>query len=42
MTCKNRWSDADAAAAIDDYAKQGISEDLALRTYTARLLGAEP
>ncbi|MFL0753630.1 MAG: bifunctional aldolase/short-chain dehydrogenase, partial [Prochlorococcus sp.] len=42
MTCQNRWSESEAQAAIKSYAAQGVSEDLALRTYTARLLGAEP
>ena len=36
------WDDEDARAAIAHYAAQGVSEDLALRTYTARLLGREP
>ena len=39
---RNRWSEADAAAAIAHYGAQGIGEDLALRTYSARLLGADP
>ncbi|MFN9871774.1 MAG: bifunctional aldolase/short-chain dehydrogenase [Cyanobacteriota bacterium] len=38
----NRWSDAEAAEAIARYGAQGVSEDLALRTYSARLLGADP
>jgi rhamnose utilization protein RhaD (predicted bifunctional aldolase and dehydrogenase)/NAD(P)-dependent dehydrogenase (short-subunit alcohol dehydrogenase family) len=36
---KNLWSDADAKAAVAKYAAQGCNEDLALRTYTCRLLG---
>ena len=36
------WNDEDACAAIAHYAAQGVSEDLALRTYSARLLGREP
>jgi len=36
------WSDADARAATARYAAAGIGEDLALRTYSARLLGADP
>lgn len=39
---KNLWDDADAAAAVKRYGEAGVSEDLALRTYTARLLGGEP
>jgi len=42
MPIQNRWSDADATAAVAGYAAQGVSEDLALRTYSARLLGADP
>jgi len=37
---QNRWNDADAAAAIERYADEG--EDLALRTYTSRIIGADP
>src|SRR5262245_60047964 len=42
--CKmhSRWNDADAARAIETYAKAGVSRDLALRTYTTRLLGSDP
>ena len=39
---KSLWNDADAAAAVERYAAEGVGEDLALRTYSARLLGAEP
>jgi rhamnose utilization protein RhaD (predicted bifunctional aldolase and dehydrogenase)/NAD(P)-dependent dehydrogenase (short-subunit alcohol dehydrogenase family) len=39
---KSLWSDNDAQAFIDRYAGQGVGEDLALRVYTSRLLGAEP
>ncbi|MCT0214531.1 bifunctional aldolase/short-chain dehydrogenase [Synechococcus sp. CS-1327] len=42
MPIRNRWSDAEAAAAIVRYGAQGVSETLALRTYSARLLGADP
>ncbi len=37
---KNRWNDADAEAAIKTY--NNVSEDLALRVYTSRLIGADP
>ena len=37
----NRWLDADAAEFVDRYGKQ-YGEDLALRTYTTRLLGNDP
>jgi rhamnose utilization protein RhaD (predicted bifunctional aldolase and dehydrogenase)/NAD(P)-dependent dehydrogenase (short-subunit alcohol dehydrogenase family) len=39
---QNLWSDADARAAVEHYGAQGVGEDLALRTYSARLLGREP
>jgi rhamnose utilization protein RhaD (predicted bifunctional aldolase and dehydrogenase)/NAD(P)-dependent dehydrogenase (short-subunit alcohol dehydrogenase family) len=42
MPVLNRWSEAEAAEAISRYGAQGVSEDLALRTYSARLLGADP
>ena len=38
----NLWSDEAARAAVAKYAGQGVNEDLALRTYTTRLLGGEP
>jgi rhamnulose-1-phosphate aldolase/alcohol dehydrogenase len=37
---QSRWSDADARAATATFASAG--EDLALRVYTSRLLGADP
>jgi rhamnose utilization protein RhaD (predicted bifunctional aldolase and dehydrogenase)/NAD(P)-dependent dehydrogenase (short-subunit alcohol dehydrogenase family) len=39
---QSRWNDAEAGKAVEMYARQGISEDLALRTYTTRLLGSDP
>ena len=39
---KSRWSDAEAKEFVARYAKQGVGEDLALRTYTTRLLGSDP
>lgn len=38
---KSRWDEADAARAVEDR-EPGVSELLALRTYSARLLGADP
>ncbi|HJO69113.1 MAG TPA: bifunctional aldolase/short-chain dehydrogenase [Rhodospirillales bacterium] len=38
---RNLWSDEDARAAVERYAAQGMSEDLALRVYTSRLLGGD-
>ncbi len=42
MPVLNRWSAPEAADAIARYGAQGVSEALALRTYSARLLGADP
>jgi rhamnose utilization protein RhaD (predicted bifunctional aldolase and dehydrogenase)/NAD(P)-dependent dehydrogenase (short-subunit alcohol dehydrogenase family) len=42
MAVQHRWSDAAAQEAIARYGAQGVGEDLALRTYSARLLGADP
>ncbi len=39
---KNRWSDKDAEAFVRRYEALGTMRDLALRVYSARLLGAEP
>ncbi|HZK90219.1 MAG TPA: bifunctional aldolase/short-chain dehydrogenase [Stellaceae bacterium] len=36
------WSDRDAGAMAARYAAAGITEDLALRVYTSRLLGGDP
>ncbi len=37
---ENKWSDADAKAAIKKY--NDVAEDIALRVYTSRLIGADP
>lgn len=39
---KSNWSDADAQKFVSDYAPKGVNEDLAVRTYTTRLLGSDP
>ncbi len=39
---KSLWSKADADAMIAHYAGRGVAEDLALRVYSSRLLGADP
>jgi rhamnose utilization protein RhaD (predicted bifunctional aldolase and dehydrogenase)/NAD(P)-dependent dehydrogenase (short-subunit alcohol dehydrogenase family) len=39
---RNLWSDRDARAAVKSYGRQGVNEDVALRTYTTRLLGNDP
>ena len=42
MPVQNRWSEAAAREAVERYGGQGIGQPLALRTYSARLLGADP
>src|SRR5215467_10038404 len=39
---RSAWVDSDAKAALDHWAKVDIGQDLALRIYSARLLGREP
>ena len=39
---RNLWSGRDARAAVKRYGAHGANEDLALCTYTTRLLGGEP
>ncbi len=39
---ESRWTDREAAEAVARYAKNGVNDDLALRTYTTRLLGQDP
>jgi rhamnose utilization protein RhaD (predicted bifunctional aldolase and dehydrogenase)/NAD(P)-dependent dehydrogenase (short-subunit alcohol dehydrogenase family) len=39
---RSLWDEAAAAEAVARYGAAGVSEDLALRTYSARLLGADP
>ena len=39
---KNMWSDRDVRAMVKHYTDAGVSEDVALRVYTTRLLGNEP
>ena len=41
MPVQNRWSESGAREAIERYGAQGVAEALALRTYSARLLGAD-
>jgi rhamnose utilization protein RhaD (predicted bifunctional aldolase and dehydrogenase)/NAD(P)-dependent dehydrogenase (short-subunit alcohol dehydrogenase family) len=38
---ESRWSDAEAMRAVANYAHNGVGEDLAIRTYSARLLGCD-
>src|SRR5690242_15333420 len=39
---QSRWSDSEAKAFVKRYAEKGVNADLALRTYTTRLLGSDP
>lgn len=39
---KNLWNDADAEAMAASYEGDGVNRDLALRSYTTRLLGGDP
>jgi len=39
---RSLWDDSVAAEAVARHGAAGVSEDLALRTYSARLLGADP
>jgi len=39
---KSRWSDSEAKEYVARYAEKGVSEELALRIYTTRLLGNDP
>jgi rhamnose utilization protein RhaD (predicted bifunctional aldolase and dehydrogenase)/NAD(P)-dependent dehydrogenase (short-subunit alcohol dehydrogenase family) len=38
----SKWNELRALDAVETYAAQGVSEDLALRVYTTRLLGRDP
>lgn len=39
---ENLWNETDAEAMVAAYAGKGVNRDLALRTYTTRLLGGDP
>jgi len=39
---QSKWSADEAKTYVRDYALKGVNEDLALRTYTTRLLGRDP
>jgi len=39
---KSRWSDKEARELVARYAEAGVNEEIALRVYTTRLLGADP
>src|SRR5579872_3130464 len=39
---QSRWSATEAQKFVADYAPKGVNADLAVRTYTTRLLGSDP
>src|SRR5258708_33688831 len=39
---QSKWSDVEAKEFAARYAPKGVNEDLAVRTYTTRLLGSDP
>ena len=39
---KSRWSETEYADVVDAYVRKGVNRDLAIRTYTTRLLGSDP
>jgi rhamnose utilization protein RhaD (predicted bifunctional aldolase and dehydrogenase)/NAD(P)-dependent dehydrogenase (short-subunit alcohol dehydrogenase family) len=39
---QSRWSDAEAERAVETWGRAGVGPDVALRTYTTRLLGSDP
>ena len=42
MVCVNRWSQTDCEEFVSKLTSKGINKDLAIRTYSARLLGSDP
>src|SRR5690348_17935858 len=42
LSMQSRWNVDEAEAMVTRYAQQGVAADLALRTYTTRLLGQDP
>jgi rhamnose utilization protein RhaD (predicted bifunctional aldolase and dehydrogenase)/NAD(P)-dependent dehydrogenase (short-subunit alcohol dehydrogenase family) len=39
---KSRWSDPESKSVVDGYVAKGLNRDLAMRTYSTRLLGSDP
>ncbi len=39
---KSQWNDAAARETVENYAADGVGEDIGLRVYTTRLLGRDP
>lgn len=42
IAMKSRWNDGDFASVVQAYVDKGVNRDLAIRTYTTRLLGQDP
>ena len=42
MVCLNRWSQKESEDFISNLTSKGVNKDLAIRTYSARLLGSDP
>ena len=42
MVSKNLWDEAESRKVVSKYVDAGYGEDIALRTYSARLLGRDP
>src|SRR3984885_11104553 len=42
VTMQSRYTASDAQKFVSDYAPKGVNADLAVRTYTTRLLGSDP
>ncbi|MER8377029.1 bifunctional aldolase/short-chain dehydrogenase [Mesorhizobium sp. M1396] len=39
---KSRWNDSELGSVVEAYVGKGVNRDLAIRTYTTRLLGQDP
>jgi rhamnose utilization protein RhaD (predicted bifunctional aldolase and dehydrogenase)/NAD(P)-dependent dehydrogenase (short-subunit alcohol dehydrogenase family) len=39
---KSRWHDSELASVVEAYLAKGVNRDLAIRTYTTRILGQDP
>jgi len=39
---ENRWNDGEASRVVEGYLARGVAEELALRVYSSRLIGADP
>ena len=39
---QSRWSELQAATAVEKYVSDGINKDVAIRVYSTRILGQDP